>query len=356
MKILRRAAAAGAALAVAMLLTLTASAVPRANPEDKVYDYANLLTSAQREELAGLCDEYGRELNMDFAVVTILDNEGISAESYANAFYDQNGLGLKEGGALLLVDMTEFELAAVTDGNADKALGGAAMDGILDDVARYLEDERDYEAFLSFLNQTRDIAAKSILPGTAAGAASADEGAGFTVAGRCIAAVLASALFTAPVMLILLLVNNRKVAASATPSAAQYLVGDIRQTGQTDTLVNSTTSQRQVPMYGGGYYGGGGYVGRRRPYYPPPPPGPGGWGTPPRPPRSSGGGFFGSPGGPPPRSTGNRSFSNPPSRSTGSKSFGGSSSRSTSSRSFGGSGSSSRSTSGRSFGGGSRKH
>lgn len=68
-----------------------------ASQEDvKVYDYANLLSKDQINDLENLCNKYGEKGNLDIVIVTINDDTIVDSEVFLEDMYDTIGFGYNE--------------------------------------------------------------------------------------------------------------------------------------------------------------------------------------------------------------------------------------------------------------------
>lgn len=129
------------------------------SPNQKVYDYADLLSEQEENTLQYRCIEAMNNVKSDLVIVTVDSLEGKSAEAYADDFFDYNGFGYEaaEGtGVILLVSMTEREIWISTSGNCKKTLPDDAMDEILDEISPYLTDESYYDAFSVYLSKVEE--------------------------------------------------------------------------------------------------------------------------------------------------------------------------------------------------------
>lgn len=87
-----------------------------------VVDEADILFEDEETALIAKCEAFTTEYEMEIAVVTITDLQGMTAEAYADDFYDYNGYGYGEnddGILVLYVDGTSGnrELHITTHGN-----------------------------------------------------------------------------------------------------------------------------------------------------------------------------------------------------------------------------------------------
>ena len=100
----------------------------------KIFDYADLLTDNEEEEIYTQIRSYISEKNMDMVIVTIDDNDKNSAMEYADDFYDYNdfGIGEDKSGVLFLIDMDNRKMWISTTGRAKNIYKSATIDKILD--------------------------------------------------------------------------------------------------------------------------------------------------------------------------------------------------------------------------------
>lgn len=107
---------------------------PQVDETRKIYDYAELFNSVQEESLYQDIIEFINANEMDMAVVTIDDNNKMSAMDYADDFYDYNnfGIGSTYDGLLFLIDMDNREMWISTTGEAQRVYDDYRIDKILD--------------------------------------------------------------------------------------------------------------------------------------------------------------------------------------------------------------------------------
>lgn len=126
---------------------------PKVNEEEKIYDFAELLTEEEEQILYDEITEYISKTNMDMAVVTINDNNKTSAMNYADDFYHYNyfGKGNTHDGLLFLIDMDNREMWISTNGEAIIMYDDDRLDRILDKTYDKIS-QKDYngcvEAFI----------------------------------------------------------------------------------------------------------------------------------------------------------------------------------------------------------------
>lgn len=138
---------------------------PKIDSSEKIYDFADLFTEEQEQELYKSVNNYIIETNMDMAIVTIDDNPKDSAMEYADDFYDYNDFGFDGvfSGVIFLIDMDTREIWMSTTGNAILMYNDARINDILDCVIEYKE-ESDYKATETFIGSCL-VYAKQGIPG-----------------------------------------------------------------------------------------------------------------------------------------------------------------------------------------------
>lgn len=128
---------------------------PAVNEKEKIYDFANLLTSSEEEKLYEKVNDYIETSNYDLAIVTINYNNKNSAEAYADDFFDYNNFGFsaRRDGLLILIDMDTREIYVSTSGMAIKMYNDARIDGIIDAGYYYLKNQDYYECLTRMLDK-----------------------------------------------------------------------------------------------------------------------------------------------------------------------------------------------------------
>lgn len=140
------------------------NSTPKVNAEEKVYDFADLLTEGQEKIIYEKINAFIKTYNMDLAVVTINYNNKYSEVEYADDFYDYNDFGLNEhnDGLLFLIDMDNRGYYISTTGEAIRMYDDDRIDGTLDYIESYIINGNYYEATVSFINKISDYASSGI--------------------------------------------------------------------------------------------------------------------------------------------------------------------------------------------------
>lgn len=124
----------------------------------KVYDYAQVLSLEEEENLKKEIDLFIANHNMDMALVTVKYHEKIDTMNYADDFYDYNGFGIgsNNDGLIFVIDFTFRERGEIwmsTTGKAIDIYTDARIDSILDNVAAR-KNRGYYEMMNTFIEES----------------------------------------------------------------------------------------------------------------------------------------------------------------------------------------------------------
>ncbi len=89
---------------------------PSVNANEKIYDFAELLTEEEEKQLYDKVKEFIANTNLDFAIVTINTNVKDSTQEYADDFYDYNDFSID--GLAFVIDMQNRIFYISTAGKA----------------------------------------------------------------------------------------------------------------------------------------------------------------------------------------------------------------------------------------------
>lgn len=159
MKTVKRAVFIG----LVMVLALFGTGTVFAAGETRVFDMAGLFTAEEKAALEDSIEVLRNKMDMDAAVVTTEENPG-SAESYADDFYEEQGLGVGEShdGVLFLIDLANGELWISTEGKMLRYLTDQRIETILDNAFEPAVEGDFYEAAKSFLSDVETCYEKGI--------------------------------------------------------------------------------------------------------------------------------------------------------------------------------------------------
>ena len=137
---------------------------PKVDATDKVYDFAELLSDSEENELYGDIINFTENYNLDAVVVTINYNSKSSAKDYADDFYDYNdfGVGQTNDGILFLIDMDNREMWMSTTGTAQLIYDDYRIDKILDATYDKIADEDYYGCASAFIEKSSYYASLGI--------------------------------------------------------------------------------------------------------------------------------------------------------------------------------------------------
>ncbi len=134
---------------------------PAVDSSEKIYDYANLLTEDEENNLKERINEFIEKSKMDIAIVTTdfsysSDSEN---ENYAADFYDYNDFGMdfeNTSGVLFLRNANSEDpyYDMYTFGNAQLYFDQARYDNILDGIYDLIHSGQYLEGFKNFVGET----------------------------------------------------------------------------------------------------------------------------------------------------------------------------------------------------------
>ncbi len=207
---------------------------PAVNAEEKIYDFADLYTDSEEEELYKLATEYISKYNYDFAIVTISENNKNSYIEYADDFYDYNDF--KTDGILFLIDMQNRYVYMSTSGDAIKMYSDRRIDKATD-VGNYIGSKEYFKGTKEFINRISNYAEDGY-PGKVK----------LTTSKKVLISLGVASLITLITMIIL--VSKNKLVRKAT-TAEEYLTKkDVGITA--DILVNTHTTRTKIEHDSGG--------------------------------------------------------------------------------------------------------
>ncbi|MBQ8783907.1 MAG: TPM domain-containing protein [Clostridia bacterium] len=136
------------------LLSFTASA-----ESPNIVDNADLLTSQQEYLLETTTDVIRDDYSFEVVVVTVNSTEGMSAQDYADDFYDYNGYGVDDenSGVLFLVDMGERNWFISTSGKGIELIADGELDYIEQEIIPYLSQGDYATCFSEFISTCDEI-------------------------------------------------------------------------------------------------------------------------------------------------------------------------------------------------------
>lgn len=131
-------------LMLGLTLTVCAAEYP------PVFDKAGILSDFDAEYLSDLTQEVAEKHSIDLVILTVPSLEGMSAQDYADDYYDYSGYG--EDGAIFLLAMAEREYHISTSGRVIEFLTDNVLYNMEERFLPYLSDGDYYYAFQDFVN------------------------------------------------------------------------------------------------------------------------------------------------------------------------------------------------------------
>lgn len=131
-----------------------ALSTPKVDASEKVYDFADLLTDEEEQDLYEKITKFINKTKMDMVIVTIDENNKNSSMDYADDFYDYNdfGVGSNHDGILFLIDMDKRNMWISTTGKAIQKYSDAKIDSILDSTYDRISVQDYYGCAKAFIN------------------------------------------------------------------------------------------------------------------------------------------------------------------------------------------------------------
>ena len=219
--------------------------------DERVFDYADVLTDAQEDDLRALIAEKEKEVSLDIVLVTLNEDVGSSDDAlmeYADQFYEDNKFGYDRpiGDGVIYVDnYYDRYVWFGTTGIAENAYTTSAINNLLDAVCD-LTDVNPYEAYKTYVMQVASYMAER----------EAEDSIGIMVDPFSIMII---ALIVA---VSYVLVNLKKQEGKRTTTASTYVERTPVMNNQVDQFMTKSVTKRKIETSsssgGGGHSGGGG--------------------------------------------------------------------------------------------------
>lgn len=246
-----------------LLFKTIQSNLPRQNtasPAERVYDYADVLTDKEEEDLRAAIAKAEKQSHADIIIVTLNEPMGVSDSdwewnmmNYADDFYDNGKYGWNKAygdGALLLdnwyedADGSQKGSWLSTSGKMEDTIGRWEEEQVLDEMYEYI-DSNPYRAYLAAVRRLRDFGRY--------GATSRDYG------DDTFSGILGVLVISTIVSLVYLFIHLGQAKAKDTTLASTYVENGvpILRLRSDEFLRKSVTSHRIQSSSGGGSGGGG---------------------------------------------------------------------------------------------------
>lgn len=139
------------ALLTALLFLFTVPVFGEEMQEQRVFDYADLLSDGDEREINLWVQDMQENWGMDLAFLTTNDTEGKSVQQYGADFYVEQNLGLGENydGVIFVLDMGQREGQIITCGKAIEIYTDYYIDVMWDNMVGDLSEGDYYNAFFT---------------------------------------------------------------------------------------------------------------------------------------------------------------------------------------------------------------
>ena len=229
---------------------------PRVDETEKVYDFADLLTDSEEQEIFHMIDNYIEKYKMDLVILTIDKNNKISTERYGEDFFIFNEFGFEEkkrSGSLFIIDMDQRNYHLVTSGSMIMYLDDKRVDNILDAVFDDVKGQNYYNAVSRVINKLDEYGTS--VPSSNSGIYIDPDGTPHKVKSPSIL-ISTIAAFVIAFAFVMININKHK-GIKVAENANEYI--DNSKTNiykKTDQLISTHTSVTTIPK--DTYSGGGG--------------------------------------------------------------------------------------------------
>lgn len=127
----------------------------------KVYDYAQVLSTSEEQNLKNKIDNFIDTYDMDMVLVTVKYHTKSNTQRYAEDFYDYNGFGIGNtyDGIIFVIDFTfgYTDIYISTTGEAIRMYDDYRINNMLDNIA-LKKNSGYYAMFESFINDSSNYA------------------------------------------------------------------------------------------------------------------------------------------------------------------------------------------------------
>lgn len=228
---------------------------PAVDANEKVYDFADLFTETEEEDLYNKINEYISSYKMDLAVVTINENNKYRAQDYADDFYDYNNFGINKSrdGVLFLIDMDTRKIHMTTTGQAIKMYDDKRIDDALELVYQHMTDEEYYTGTIKFINKIKEDA-NSGVPSSNKNMVIDENGNVHMIKKVNYVLLLIISLIVSIIIIVILITKNKLVRKATT--AEEYLNKDSVKINGQDVFLHTHTTKHKIDHSSSGGTGG----------------------------------------------------------------------------------------------------
>ncbi len=227
---------------------------PSVNANEKIYDFAELLTEEEEKQLYDKVKEFIANTNLDLAIVTINSNVKDSTQEYADDFYDYNDFSID--GLAFVIDMQNRIFYISTAGKAMLYYDDYRIEYILSALDQEMYNHEYFNACNTLISQLTeyydsgfsDNADKYVIVGTQI----------YRKTPYLLLSIIA--VVSATIGTLILALRNKKVKLAS--NSNDYFDNKAFEiTKDTKELISSNTSRVYIPPTdsGGGGSSGGGF-------------------------------------------------------------------------------------------------
>ncbi len=219
---------------------------PSVDANEKVYDFADLLTDDEENLIYNKIIEYINTYNMDLVIVTTNHIDTIDTRHYGMDFYDYNDFGTdnKKSGILLIIDMENRRYEMITTGEAIIMYDDDRVNNILDYIFNDIKNQTYYSGINNFISQSSYYASLGVPDSNKY--ASVDEKGNITINKPIPWGVMIIISLVVTFIIILILVKKNKMVKKAT-TAKEYLDnGSLVINVLSDTLIDTHVSKVKI--------------------------------------------------------------------------------------------------------------
>lgn len=227
---------------------------PSVNANEKIYDFAELLTEEEEKQLYDKVKEFLANTNLDLAIVTINTNVKDSTQEYADDFYDYNDFSID--GLAFVIDMQNRIFYISTAGKAMLYYDDYRIEYILSALDQEMYNHEYFNACNTLISQLTeyydsgfsDNADKYVIVGTQI----------YRKTPYLLLSIIA--VVSATIGTLILALRNKKIKL-ATNSNDYFDNKSFEITKDTKEFISSNTSRVYIPPAdsGGGGSSGGGF-------------------------------------------------------------------------------------------------
>lgn len=125
----------------------------------KIYDYAELLTTEELKELESLSNQYSENRQVDIIILTTEDTAGLEVERYMQDFYDEKGLGYDKSHGntvILTIDMEHRDVYVAGFYKGEEYIDNSRADLIREKITSDLSGGYYFDAFRSYIELSNE--------------------------------------------------------------------------------------------------------------------------------------------------------------------------------------------------------